>query len=85
MHSVERRVALPAARRRHLCVCALRVCTASSGAWLCPPLDVGTFVHAPVAAHAQWARAAPATSTAWHVGTTPAIEQDVYMLLRCYG
>eukprot|EP00965_Chrysotila_dentata_P180831 5969281-Pleurochrysis_carterae.AAC.1 len=52
MHSVERCAALPAPRRRHFCACALRACSASSGAWLCPPLDVDTFVHAPCA-HAQ--------------------------------
>eukprot|EP00965_Chrysotila_dentata_P042460 1407736-Pleurochrysis_carterae.AAC.1 len=52
MHSVERSGALPAARRRHLCACALCTCTASSGAWLRLPLDVGTVVHAP-RAHAQ--------------------------------
>eukprot|EP00965_Chrysotila_dentata_P150349 4966177-Pleurochrysis_carterae.AAC.1 len=52
MHSVERRVALPAARRQHSCACALCAFTASSGAWLCPPLDVCTFVHAPCG-HAQ--------------------------------
>eukprot|EP00965_Chrysotila_dentata_P059078 1960845-Pleurochrysis_carterae.AAC.1 len=79
LHSVERFVALPAARRDdvgifvHAPVAAhaprqavrgsagrstsaplcmrLCACNASSGAWLIPPLDVVTFVHAP-GAHA---------------------------------
>eukprot|EP00965_Chrysotila_dentata_P050933 1689143-Pleurochrysis_carterae.AAC.1 len=49
MRSVERCGALPAARRRHLCACALCACTASSGAWLFLPLDVSTFSHVPCA------------------------------------
>eukprot|EP00965_Chrysotila_dentata_P182139 6014386-Pleurochrysis_carterae.AAC.1 len=45
-------MAWPAARRRHSWACVPCACTASSDAWLCPPLDVGTSVHAP-RAHAQ--------------------------------
>eukprot|EP00965_Chrysotila_dentata_P052991 1757878-Pleurochrysis_carterae.AAC.1 len=52
MRNVDWCVALSATRRRHLSACALRSCAASSGAWLCPLLDGGTFAHAP-GAHAQ--------------------------------
>eukprot|EP00965_Chrysotila_dentata_P083181 2744171-Pleurochrysis_carterae.AAC.1 len=57
--NVDRCMALPAARRRNFCACALCACTASSGARLCPPLDVGSLI----CACALWACAA--SSGAW--------------------